>query len=93
MSNYKGALWFVFCVIVAITLWALNVVYVDNAVPQILASIQSCFPNSTLGGFNPTGWAQLFLALERYAPLFMLALGGIGWILEISLFGNTSTGG
>lgn len=93
MSLFKGAMWIIFCLFIAIVLWALNVVYVDNAVPQILTDFDATFGDSSMGSFNPTNWAQLFIALIRYSPLFMIALGILGFVLEISIFGNSNRSG
>jgi hypothetical protein len=89
MGNLKGAIFFMFTALVAISVWAFNVVYADNALPQILTNITTTLPNPIV---DMTSWAQLFITLERLSPLFIVLFGLAGWILEILVFGRNDYG-
>jgi hypothetical protein len=86
MGNLKGSIFFMFCAVLAVVVWGLNIVYVDNALPQVLSSLFDTFDSVTMGNFNPVWWVQFFTALERYSPLFIVFVGGVGWLLEAYIF-------
>jgi hypothetical protein len=76
-----------------ITLTIVNIVQIDNANPQVLSSLENAFGASTgqIGGFDGTWWAKFFMTLQRYAPIFIaLVIGGVGWLMELTIFGNTN---
>lgn len=89
MGNLKGAMFFFCCLTVAIALWSVNIIYVDNALPEILTDITAALSNPIC---DMTGWAKLFMSIERMAPLFLAFIGLVGWILELYVFGARSYG-
>ncbi len=87
MSLFKGAMFFITCLVIGTVLWGVNVVNVDNAIPNVLSGLTAVFPNTSMGDFNGTWWAQFFLTLIRYAPIFIAGVVGlVGFVLEISIF-------
>jgi hypothetical protein len=69
----------------AICTWLLNVVVLDNAYPPILDEITKVFPNSFM---DNTDMAIFFLKLVDYAPLLMILFGIIGFVVEITIWGD-----
>ena len=85
MSSIQGAIFFVVCSITALLLWVVNVVFVDNALPQVLSQIQADMPNSII---DMSWWGQLFIKFVQLSPLFCIAVGVLGWIALATIFGR-----
>jgi hypothetical protein len=85
MSSWQGVVWFVGCLITAMCLWIINVVFIDNAVPQVLVDVKAALPYSII---DMDSWCQLFLVIARLSPLFLIAVGILGWIALSVIYGR-----
>jgi hypothetical protein len=86
MSAFWGYVWLSICIIFAGALWALNVVFVDNAIPTILDPIQNAFTTPIVDMSNGV---TTLLVMIRWSPLLLIFIGVIGWILECTLWGKS----
>jgi hypothetical protein len=71
-------------VVLAISAWIFNVIYIDNAVPPVLDSITAIFTHPIA---DYTSTAIFWLTLLDYAPLLFLFCGVVGLILECTIWG------
>jgi hypothetical protein len=85
MSAFWGYMWLALCIIVAVALWGVNTVFVDNAFPAMVDKITSVMDTPIC---DMSGPVKLLIKLEQISPLFIAFLGIGGWILECTVWGR-----